>query len=97
MKATGLSEELWGVIWLITGTTQMYILFSGKYHNLFAVCFAGFNAILWWFVILGCYFSVQAPAAMSGEVALCIAASVIWIRSGWLPKSEGADYGDSTE
>ena len=96
MAATGLSEEMWGVIWLVTGFTQMYILFSGRHHTQFAVAFAGFNAILWWFVILGCYVSVHAPAAMSGEVALCIAASWVYIRSGWMPKKE-AKYGSLGE
>ena len=88
MKMTGISENMWGLIWAVTGLTQLYILFSGKHHNLFAVCFAGFNTLLWWFVLIGCFLSVGAPAAMSGELALCVAASWVYIRSGWMPKSE---------
>ena len=70
----------------------MYILFICKHHNLFAVCFSGYNMLVWWFVIIGCFLSVGWPAAMSGEVALCIAASWIYLRTGWMPKPEGELY-----
>lgn len=97
MVSTGLSEEAWAILWLITGLTQMYILFSGKHHDLFAVCFAGYNMCLWWFVIIGCYLSVGMPAAMSAELACCVAASWVYLRSGWMPKAEGELYGIATK
>ena len=95
MKHTGLSEDMWGMIWIVTGITQLYILFSGRHHNLFAVCFAGYNAALWWFVVIGCFLSVQFPAGMCGEVGLAIAASWVYLRTGWLPRTEADLYGYS--
>ena len=84
------SEELWGLIWLFSSVTQLYILFSGKYHAMPSVIFAGFNMILWWFVTVSMYLSVfPPPAAISGEAALAMAATWIWIRSGWIP---GGDH-----
>lgn len=80
------SEELWGLIWLFSGVTQMYIVFSGHYHERPAVMFAGFNSILWWFVTISMYLSVSPlPAAISGEAALSLGAAWVWARSGWIP------------
>ena len=97
MASTGISEDMWGFIWAVTGITQMYILFSGKHHNLFAVCFAGYNAMLWWFVVIGCFLSVGMPAAMSAECSCCIAATWVYCRSGWMPVPEGECYGTPAE
>lgn len=97
LKNSGISEELWGVVWLITGITQLYILFSDRHHSLFAVCFAGYNMILWWYVVIGCFLSVSAPAAMSAEFVNCLIASAIYIRSGWLPLPEGELYVSATK
>jgi hypothetical protein len=98
MAATGLSENAWGFVWAVTGLTQIYILFSGKYHNVFAVCFAGFNMLLWWFVIVGCFLSVGAPAAMSAELGMgCLGSTFIYLRTGWMPRPEEELYGCSGE
>lgn len=87
MKHSGISEDIWGLIWCTSAIIQWFILYSGKYHTTFAVVFAGFNSILWWFVTVGMYLSVYPPpAAISGETALCVAATWVWIRSGWIPK-----------
>lgn len=87
MKHCMVSEELWGCVWVFSGLTQWYILFSGKYHTPSAVFFACFNAILWWFATIGMYLSVYPPpAAIGGELALSVSAAWIWIRSGWIPR-----------
>ena len=93
MQHTHITEDIWGCIWMFSGITQWAILYRGKYHTLPAVIFSGFNSILWWFVTIGMYLSVYPPpAAISGETALCVAATWIWIRSGWIPK--GVGYAD---
>jgi hypothetical protein len=87
MAHVGISEEIWGILWLFSSITQFYILFSGRYHEPPAVIFAGFNSILWWFVTVSMYLSVYPiPAAISGELALAISAAWIWIRTGWIPQ-----------
>jgi hypothetical protein len=80
------SEEIWGAIWLFSAMTQFYILVSGNYNDRSAVIFAGFNCILWWFCAISLFLSVAPPAAgISGDIALAVASSWIWIRSGWIP------------
>jgi len=84
-----LMEDTWGWMWLISGLTQLYILYTGRYHNHFAVMFAALNSMLWWFITISMYMSVSPiPAAISGELALSIGAAWVWIRSGWAPKIE---------
>lgn len=91
MKHTMISEEIWGCIWLFSALTQWWILYTVRYHQSTSVLFACANSILWWYVTLGMYLSVYPPpAAIGGELALCVAATWIWIRSGWIPK--GDDY-----
>jgi len=84
LRHTQISEEVWACIWLFSAVTQLYILYTGKYHTQPAVIFAGANSILWWFVTIGMYLSVYPPpAAIGGELALCVAATWVWIRSGF--------------
>jgi hypothetical protein len=79
-------EEVWGVIWLITGLTQFYLIYSGKYHTVFSLIFAAFNSILWWFVVVSMYVVFWPPAAaISGELAVAFAAAWVFVRSGWTP------------
>jgi hypothetical protein len=85
VMANVMSEECWGSVWVLSALIQFYILYSGKYHSRFAVIFAGFNSVLWWFITVSMYLSVNPiPAAISGELALAISAAWIWIRSGWV-------------
>ena len=82
-------ENIWGAIWIISGLIQIYIIYKSDYHSRLAVLFAGFNSLLWWFVTISMYLSVSPPpAAISGETGLALAAMWVWIRSGWVPKSE---------
>ena len=80
-----MSEESWGFIFLLSGITQFSILFSGDFHGRFSILFAGWNAALWWFVVVAMYLSVfPPPAAISGELALSVAALWVYIRSGYV-------------
>lgn len=79
-----MSEEAWAFIFMLSGITQLSILFSGNYHEKFPTIFAAWNSMLWWFLCIGMYQSVSPPpAAISGESALALSATWIWIRSGY--------------
>jgi hypothetical protein len=89
------SENAWGVIFAISAITQISILVKGEYHSTFSTVFAGWNSVLWSFVVISMYLSISpVPAAISGETALAIGAAWIWIRSGLKLKGLRAnDYG----
>lgn len=79
-----MSEPAWGLIFLLMGTTQLSILLSGIYHDRFPVWFSAINSSYWWFVCISMILSVSPfPAAISGEVALAVGASWVWVRSGY--------------
>ena len=88
-------EDIWACIWLFSACLQLYILITGRYHERFSVVFAGFNSMLWWSVVISMYMSVSpVPAAISGEAALALAASWIYVRSGWIPKGSRRSHAD---
>lgn len=83
------SEEMWGLIFLISGVTQLTIAVSGNVNHWFSRIFAGWNAALWVYVVIAMYFSVYPPpAAISGEAALALASIWIWVRPFILAKGE---------
>lgn len=88
-------EDAWAFIFAISAVTQLSILIRCEYHTTFATTFAGWNSVLWSFVVCSMYFSVSPPpAAISGEAALAFGAAWIWIRSGLKLKGVRAnDYG----
>lgn len=90
-----MSEEAWGLVFLISSALQVSILFRGEYHDKFACYFAAWNAALWGFVTVSMYMSVfPPPAAISGEAALSFAAGWVWIRSGYITAGKRSnDYG----
>ena len=74
-------EEAWGALFLVTGAVQFTIVGMEHFHSMFARYFACWNACLWVFTVVGMFLSVYPPpAAISGEVALMLAAIWIWIR-----------------
>ena len=76
-------EEVWGVIFLVSAICQFAILRSRCFHSPAAVFFAGWNSILWITVVVSMYMSVYPPpAAISGELALALGSSWIFVRSG---------------
>jgi hypothetical protein len=75
------TEEAWGLVFLMSGVTQLSILLLNNYHSLFARYFAGWNATLWLFTVSSMLLSVYPPpAAIGGEIALTMAAVWIYIR-----------------
>lgn len=88
-------EEFWALIFGLSAVTQFSILVRGDYHSTFATIFAGWNSVLWSFVVVSMYLSVYPPpAAISGETALALGAGWVWIRSGLKLKGlRATDYG----
>ena len=76
-------ENIWALTFLTMSVCQISIIGMFQIDRLTSVTFSFCNMCFWWFVVLSMYFSVTAPAAISGETALAIGASIILIRSGW--------------
>ncbi len=75
------TEELWGIIFLLSSITQLTIVLLNDMHSRFARYFAGWNAVLWMYVVFSMILSVYPPpAAIGGEVALTFGALWVWIR-----------------
>jgi len=76
-----ISEEAWGILFLISSTTQLTIVLLDDLHSKFARYFAGWNAVLWGYTVFSMLLSVYPPpAAIGGEIALAFAALWIWVR-----------------
>lgn len=76
-------EEIWLVIFIMMGIIQWLILVSRNYHSKYAIIFSGINAIFWCLITVAMYISVTPiPAAISGETALALGASWVFIRTG---------------
>lgn len=74
-------EEVWGVAFLLTGWMQWSLVNIGDFRCRTARIFAAWNGFLWLFVVGSMYMSVYPPpAGVSGEAALSIAASWLFIR-----------------
>ena len=92
VMANIMPEELWGCLFIFSAIGQGYILYRQDYHDKVAVTFAAYNSILWLFVIISIFQSVEYdPAAMSGEFALTLGASWVFIRSG-MPRLDRRKY-----
>lgn len=75
------SEEVWGVIFLVSAITQLTIVLTNDMHGRFARYFACWNAVLWNYVVFSMLVSVYPPpAAIGGEMALAMGATWVWIR-----------------
>jgi hypothetical protein len=76
-------EFVWALAFVLMGSLQTYILIKGDYHDRLAVWFAASNMTFWTFVCITMVLSISPfPAAISGEIALAIGASWVFIRSG---------------
>ena len=76
-----MSEAAWGFVLLLSAATQITIVMCEEYHSLAARLFAGWNAVLWWFLVMSMLLSVSPPpAAIGGEAALSFAALWVWLR-----------------
>ncbi len=75
------NEEIWGILFALSGATQLTILLMNDLHSKFARYFAGWNSMLWCYTVWSMLTSVYPPpAAIGGEIALALAALWIWIR-----------------
>lgn len=80
-----MSEEAWALLFAMSGITQFILLYQEDFHSKFSQFFAGWNTVLWWYVCISMYMSVYPPpAAISGELALAIGASWVFIRTGYV-------------
>jgi hypothetical protein len=76
-------ETCWAIAFLITSFLQFHILLYTNYHSKFAVIFAGWNSFLWIFTVFSMYMGVYPPpAAISGELAMALGATWVFIRTG---------------
>lgn len=74
-------EEAWALLFLVSAVAQISIVAQEDYHSRFARYFAGYNALLWDFVVVSMLMSVYPPpAAISAEISMAIFATWIWIR-----------------
>ena len=81
LMADVMSEIHWGVLFLATAALQMSIVIGEDYYRPMARYFAGYNAILWCFVVGSMLLSVYPPpAAISAEIVMAGTATWIWFR-----------------
>jgi hypothetical protein len=82
-----MSETMWGILWLIMSAIQLAIIVKGDYHSSQANVFAAINSLIWWYAVISMYLSVYPPhpSIISGDIALAVAASWVYIRTGWTP------------
>lgn len=81
VMAAVFSEPAWAMIFLASSATQLTIVLQNDFHSRFARYFAGWNAVLWFSVVVGMLLSVYPPpAAIAGEIALAVGAAWIWVR-----------------
>lgn len=92
--AAAMSEEMWGIIFLVSGVTQLTIVILDDMHSTFARYFAAWNATLWCYTVYSMLASMYPPpAAIGGEIALAIAAAWIFIRPYILARGYCSAYG----
>ena len=87
------SEEIWAMLVAVSASIQLYIVIAENFKSTFARWFAGWNALLWLFTIIGMLESVYPPpAAIGGEIALTVLALWIFIRPYFLAIMYGRVY-----
>lgn len=76
-----MTEEAWGLVFLLSAGTQITIVLLDDLHSRFARYFAAWNAVLWTYTVYSMLASVYPPpAAIGGEIALAMSACWIWVR-----------------
>lgn len=82
-------EEMWALIFLLSGVTQITIAMHNCVNHWFSRLFAGWNAALWVYIVISVYSSVYPPSAgISGDAALALASVWLWVRPFILKKGE---------
>jgi hypothetical protein len=81
MMAHVMTEEAWALTFLLMASLQTTIVLTESFHNVYARAFAGLNAAIWVFIVVSMLLSVYPPpAAISGEIALALGATWVWLR-----------------
>lgn len=81
VMAKVMPEEAWGLVFLVSGVTQISIVLREEFYCVFSRYFAAWNAALWVYVVVAMLLSVSPPpAAVSGEIVLAFAATWIWVK-----------------
>lgn len=71
-------EDAWGILFLVIGSIQLYILMAERFHDTFSRVFAGVNSFFWCLSTYAIIVSISPPpAAIGGNIALSVAS--IWI------------------
>ena len=92
--ASIMSENTWGLLFLLSAVTQISIVLIEDMHSRFARYFAAWNAALWCYTVYAMIVSVYPPpAAIGGEIALAITAAWIFTRPYILAKGYCTAYG----
>ena len=91
MRAICGEEETWGAMFLIMAVMQFVLIWKEWYDTKLATVFAFANCIIWWFVTISMYRMAvpNVPAGISGDVAVCIAATWVFVLAGWNPTVGG--------
>ena len=76
-----MSEEAWGLVFLLSGVTQFTIVLREDFYCAMARYFAAWNAALWVYIVTSMLMSVYPPpAAVSAEIVMAFAAFWIWLK-----------------
>lgn len=98
VMAVVMPEDMWAILFMVTGCLQMYIVINSLYNTLRAHYFALWNASLWTAVVLSMLLSVYPPpAAIAGEVSMMFAAVWIWLRPVLLAHWRRVAYGHAKQ
>lgn len=83
------NEEIWALIFLLSGVTQITIAMHNCVDHWFSRLFAGWNAALWVYIVIAGYASIYPPPSnISGDAALALASVWIWVRPFITQKGE---------
>lgn len=92
-----MGEHAWGLVFALSAATQAGIVAMGHCNWGYARVFAGWNCVLWFYVVGSMLLSVYPPpAAIAGEIAMTVCAFWVWMRPillcAWTARShrEGA-------
>ena len=82
------TEEICGLVFLLSGVIQIYIVLSGNIHSKLSEFFAGWNALFWLTAMVSLLLSMKYPAsaALSGNIAVSYIAVWIWVRPSILKR-----------
>lgn len=91
---TILPLEVWQPLLLLTSLLQAFYIVRGYYHDTDAIVFAGWNALLWIFMVVT--YVVKAGTFPAIQIALLFSAAWVFIRSGFHTHgNRSSDYADN--